>query len=117
MRGGEGSHCRGPKPGKRGAKGPKGGGPEGGGPEVCRVEGWGPEGGAPKGGAPNPEKWCPEGWGPKLRTGGAPKGGAPKCGVRRVGGPKFSAFFSLSRPHFRSFSLSLGVFSWNFGGV
>ena len=27
------------------------------------------------------------------------------------------AFFSLSRPHFRSLSLSLGVFSWNSGGV
>ena len=27
------------------------------------------------------------------------------------------ALFSLSRPNFRSFSLSLGVFSWNFGSV
>ena len=36
--------------------------------------------------------------------------------ARRVGGTKFLAF-SLSRSHFRSFSVSLGVFSWNFGGV
>ena len=37
-------------------------------------------------------------------------------GARRWG-PKFRAFFSLSRPQFRSFCLSLGVFSWNFRGV
>ena len=36
---------------------------------------------------------------------------------RRAGGPKFRAFFSLSRRKIRSFLLSLGVFSWNFGGV
>ena len=31
--------------------------------------------------------------------------------------PKFCSFFSLSRRKFRSFLPSLGVFSWNFGGV
>ena len=36
---------------------------------------------------------------------------------RRGGGPKFRAFFSLSRHNFRSFCVSLSVFSWNFGGV
>ena len=38
-------------------------------------------------------------------------------GARRVGGPKFRAFFSLSRRKIRSFLPSLGVLSWNFGGV
>ena len=47
---------------------------------------------------------CVSWWGPK---GGAPKGG----------GAQNFALFSLSHTHFRSFSLSLGVFSWNFGGV
>ena len=32
-------------------------------------------------------------------------------------GPTFRACSSLSRSHFRSFCLSLGVFLWNFGGV
>ena len=32
-------------------------------------------------------------------------------------GPKFRAFFSLSRRKIRSFLPSLGVFWWNFGGV
>ena len=31
--------------------------------------------------------------------------------------PKFRSFCSLSRHIFHSFCLSLGVFSWNFGGV
>ena len=31
--------------------------------------------------------------------------------------PKFRAFCSFFQPHFHSFFLSLGVFSWNFGGV
>ena len=43
-------------------------------------------------------------------------GGAPKGGARRRGGPKFRAFFSLSRHIFFLSSLFL-VFSWNFGGV
>ena len=34
-------------------------------------------------------------------------------GARRVGGPKISRFFSLSRHKIRSFLPSLGVFSWN----
>ena len=33
------------------------------------------------------------------------------------GPPKISLFFSLSRLKIRSFLCSLGVFSWNFGGV
>ena len=33
------------------------------------------------------------------------------------GGPKFRAFFSLSRRRIRFFLPSLGVFSLNFGGV
>ena len=57
-------------------------------------KGWGPNpGGAPKGGAP-------KGLGPRRV---APKGGAPKGGARRVGGPKFRAFSSLSRHHFALF--------------
>ena len=82
------------------------------GPEMCGPEGWGPEG------------WGPEGWGAEPRKsgprkGGAPKGGgAPKSGgPRRVGGPKFRAFLFPFPPPFRSFCVSLGVFSWNFGGV
>ena len=38
-------------------------------------------------------------------------------GARRGGGPKISRFFPLSRHKIRSFLPSLGVFSWNFGGV
>ena len=34
-----------------------------------------------------------------------------------MGGPNFRAFFPLSRLKIRSFLPSLGVFSWNFGGV
>ena len=48
---------------------------------------------------------APKGVPPKgvLPKGGAPKGGAPKGGPRRVGGPKFRAFLSLSRHHFALF--------------
>ena len=49
--------------------------------------------------------------------GGVLKGGAPKGGAPKGAGPKLSRFFSPLPPHFRSFCLSLGVFSWNFGGV
>ena len=45
-----------------------------------------------------------EGW--------AQKGGAPKGG-----GAKISRFFFPFPPPFRCFCVSLGVFSWNFGGV
>ena len=76
------------------------------------AEGWGHEGWWPEGWWP--EGWGPEGWGPK---GGGPKGGARRVGARRVGGPKFRAFFSLSRHKIRSFLPSLGVSSLNFGGV
>ena len=51
--------------------------------------------------------WCvswPNGWGPT------------KIGPRRVGAQNF-ALFSVSRSHFRSFCVSLGVFSWLFGCV
>ena len=54
----------------------------------------------------------PERWGAKQRKSGAQKGGPPKGGR-----PKISRFFSLSHLHFRSFSLSLCVFSWFCGGV
>ena len=47
-----------------------------------RHEGWGAWGGV------GPERWGPEGWGPE------------------------GCFFSVSCSHFRSFCLSLGVFSW-----
>ena len=81
-----------------------------------------------------PERWGPEGWGGPEVWGG-PKGwGARGVEGRRVGFPKSGvpegwggggegweaqnfALFSLSRPQFRSFCLSLSVFSWNFGGV
>ena len=42
--------------------------------------------------------------------------GALKGGVQKGGGPEFRAFFSFSRLNFHSLN-SLGVFSWNFGGV
>ena len=42
---------------------------------------------------------------------------APKSGPRRVGCPKFRAFFFPLSPPFRSSCVSLVVFSWNFGGV
>ena len=48
-----------------------------------------------------PQGWGPEGWGPEG-WGGA---------------PNFALFFSVSHHQFRSFCLSLCVFSWNFGGV
>ena len=66
--------------------------------------------GARRVGAPTQKKWGPEGWG---LEGWGPKGGAPQGE-----GPKISRFFfSLSRHSFHSFLPSLGVFSWNFGGV
>ena len=44
-----------------------------------------------------------------------------KWGPERVGpegwGPKISRFFFPFPPPFRCFCVSLGVFSWNFGGV
>ena len=61
-----------------------------------------PKGGARKGGA---------------RKGGAPKGGARKGGAPKGGGPKIPRFFFPLPPPFRSFCVSLGVFSWNFGGA
>ena len=52
-----------------------------------------------------PEGWGPEGWGPEGWEG------------RRVGVPKFRAFFFRVPPPVSLFSLSLCVFSWFFGGV
>ena len=53
-----------------------------------------------------------------LHPWGAPPFGAPPRDPSSAGRPQNFALFSLSRSHFRSFSLSLwGVFSWNFGGV
>ena len=63
-----------------------------------------------------PRRVGPEGWGPERvgpRKGGAPKG----VGPRKGGGPKISRFFFPFPPPFRCFCVSLGVFSWNFGGV
>ena len=65
----------------------------------------------------------PELWGPRRVVGGGPNSRksawARRVGPRRVGGLKIDALFSLSRLPFRRalFALSLGVFSWNFGGV
>ena len=77
-------------------------------------EGWGPEGGGPKGGGP--KGGGPEGWGPRRvgarRVAWGPKGGGPEGW-----GAQNFALFSLSRRKIRSFPPSLGVFSWNFGGV
>ena len=92
--------------------------------EKVRPRRWGPEGGAPKG------------WGPRPRKSEAPKVGPRRVGPRRVGprsvgprrwgtrrvgprrvGPKISRFFFPFPPPFRSHCVSLGVFSWNFGGV
>ena len=51
----------------------------------------------------------PKLWGPRSQKNGARRVGAPKGGSL----PKFCAFFPLPPP-FRSFCVSLGVFSWNF---
>ena len=73
----------------------------------------------------------PEGWGPGLEKVRAPRVGVRRVGALRVGHrsvgarrvgaeggrPKISGFFSLFHSHFGSFSLSLVVFSWKFGGV
>ena len=73
------------------------------------------KGGGPKGGGPKPRKsGAPKGGAPK---GGAPKGGAPKGGAPKGGGPKISRFFFPPPPQFSFYFLSLGVLSWNFGGV
>ena len=83
----------------RGAGALKGGGTEG-----------GPTGGAPTG---------PEGWGHR-RVGArkvGPKGEAQRGGEGQgVGGQNFALFFFSPATSFALF-LSLGVFSWNFGGV
>ena len=63
--------------------------PKGWSPEGCGPGGWGPEG-------------CgPEGW-------SHPEG----CGAQN-----FALFFPSPTHHFRYFSLSLGVFSWNGGDI
>ena len=96
----------GPQPRKSGApKGgaPKGGAPKGGPRRVDPRRVGGPKPGKKWG--PGPEGWAPEGWAPE---GWGRKGGAPKGGLRRVGGPKFRAFSSLSRHRF-TLSVSLWV--------
>ena len=86
----------------------------------------------PEGGGPTPRKSeGQDGLGPP--TGGAQKGGLLKgreraqsqkegrglrrVAPRKVGGRKIRAFFSLLPPEMSLFVLSLGVFSWNLGGV
>ena len=81
--------------------GPTGGAQQNWAPKGGATKGRAPKGGATRVGAEPRKKWDPEEMGPK---GGAPKGG----------GPKFRAFFSVSRHHFRSFCISLGVFLWFF---
>ena len=105
----------------------KGGGSKGGAPKGVAPKGVAPKGGAPKGGAPKggaPKGGAPKGGAPKggAPKGGAPKGGAPKGGGSKGGGPKgggpkISRFYFPVRRKIRSFLPSLGVFSWNFGGV
>ena len=87
--------------------------PEGLGPNPEKVgarrvgarKGWGPEGWGPKGGVPNPEK--------VGRRGGGPEGWGPEG----WGAQNFALFFPSPAHKIRSFLPSLGVFSWNFGGV
>ena len=81
-------------------EGLEGGGPEGGGPKGAGSKGLGSKGGAPKGGA---------------SKGGGPEGGGPEGEGRRVGGPKFRAFFpspALIFILFLSLSGSLFVEFW-----
>ena len=49
--------------------------------------------------------------------GPASAGPPPPLDPPSAGPPKFSLFFFPFPPPFRSFCVSLGVFSWNFGGV
>ena len=68
--------------------------------------------GAPKGGGP--EEWGAKKHGKSEAKGGAPKGGALNLGplwlgpVQKGGGPKFRAFFPLSRHNFHFFFTLLG---------
>ena len=48
---------------------------------------------------------------------GPPSAGPPSAGPPSAGPPKISLFFFPFPPPFRSFCVSLGVFSLNFGGV
>ena len=58
-----------------------------------------------------------KGWSPNPEKGAGQRVGGPKGGAQRVEEPEISRFFPFSRPHYHSLVLSLGVFSWNFGGV
>ena len=58
------------------------------------------------------EGWAPKGGGPKPRKSVAQKGGAPKGGE-----PKISRFFFHTPATIFFLLSSLGVRSWNFGGV
>ena len=66
-------------------------------------------------GGPNLEKVGPRRVGP--RRVGPRRVGSRKVGPPKGGGPKISRFFFPFPPPFRSHCVSLGVFSWNFGGV
>ena len=70
-------------------------------------EGWGP-----KGGDPNPEEV-----GVRRVRGGNLEWGLRTIGTPKGGGPKFRAFFFRLQSEISLFLLSLGVFSWNSGGV
>ena len=71
----------------------------------------------------HPRRCGPEGRGGRTQKNGAPKGWSPeprKMGPRGApqgGRPKILLFFLPLPPPFRSFCVSLGVFSLNFGGV
>ena len=56
--------------------------------------------------------------GVQIFVGASRFGRSPSAGPPSARPPQISRFFfNLSRHHFRSFSLSLGLFSWNIGGV
>ena len=97
----------------------KGGGPEGwGARRVGGPEGWG---------GPTQKKWGPRRVrarkveGPKgggaRRVGALKGGGSNGGGAEGWGTQNFALFFPSPAAKFVSFLPSLGVFSWNFGGV
>ena len=101
----------------------KGGGPEGVGAErpKPRKSGEGQRVGRPEGRGNAQEGWGPKEWRPKPGKSGRGQGwGGWRAGPRtprRGGRGKISSFFFFLPPEISLFMLSLGVFSWNFGGV